>query len=214
MVTISDSVTIQSNYRPAWSYAKSAVNWLKKTSESGETPNHIVSESCFLSFLFSSLCLEAIIAQFLTDESSQNNDGLLNTRIGLLKRWQDGVQRLCTGSAKSQTAVASIRNLCKDKNAYGLLVRSRNKLIHPRAYTEVIDDSGHRILDGSINNLVSDLKDAKLGLPESQPAFPQIVMCRSGALWAAQTMKEMVKLLYQVKEKSLEDTWSEVLQEI
>ncbi|MCF6150445.1 MAG: hypothetical protein E3K37_17555 [Candidatus Kuenenia sp.] len=214
MVTVSDSVIIQSNYRPAWNYAKLAVNWLKKTSESGETPNHIDSESCFLSFLFSSLCLEAIIAQFLTDESSQNNDDLLNTRTDLLKRWRDGVQRLCTGSAKSKTAVISILNLCREKNTYGLLVRSRNKLIHPRAYTEVIDDSGHCILEGSVSSFVSDLKAANPGLPESKPAFPQIVKCRPAALWVAQTMKEMVKLLYQVREKPLEDIWNEVLQEI
>lgn len=214
MVEITDSLTIQTHYRPAWAFARSATSWLERASEARSPPNHFGSENCFLAFMFSCLCLEAIIAEFLVDESAQNNNDLLHTRISLLQRWQDGVKRLGTGSAASVAAITVIDDLCKDKRPYGLLVRSRNKLIHPLAYTEVIDDSRHTILDGSIDNLVADLKAANLGLPESQPAFPHIIKCRPGAIWATNMMKEMIQLLHAVCDKPVEKMWSDVLDRI
>lgn len=211
---ISDSLTIETHYRPAWSYATSAVTWLERSSEIGSPPNHFGSEHCFLALLFSCLCLEAIIAEFLTDESSQNNDDLFNARIPISQRWKEGVPRIGTGSASSQSAIATIIELCQDKKPYGLLVRSRNKLIHPQAYTEVMDDFGHQILDKKIGDLVADLKAANLGLPDTTPAFPHIIKCRPGAVWATGLMKEMLVLIHAVREKHIDEKWNDVLQRI
>lgn len=205
--------SIQTQYRPAWSYASSAVSWFQKIEHDGTPPNHFGSESCFLSFLFSCLSLEAIIAEFLSDHCESCED-LMHPGISVLQRWKTGMDRLSIDSEESIRATAELQTLCNDTRPYGLLVRSRNKLVHPKAYTEVMDDQGHRILDGSIERLVSDLKSAQLGLPESQPAFPHIIKCRQGSEWAVKLMKEMILLIHMAGGVEVKNQWKTVLDSV
>lgn len=207
---VSDSVSISVRYRPAWSYAMKAREWLEKIPSTDGAPLHIGEEGAFIALTYSSLCLEALIDECLTDHTSASHADLFEPRVSVARRWHEGITRLAGKSPEAVRAVAVVQAMCKDKQPYGLLIRARNKLVHPRAYEEVIDENGHNIRDGSIEHLVNDLRSANLGLPETCPAFPHIVQCLPAAKWAVGTMQQIVTLTYEAMEKPLEERWQQV----
>jgi len=206
-----DEVRIEMRYMPAWHFAELSRQWQKQSAATPAKGN----EPPLLALIYACLSCEALIAESLDAQSSSISvDDLFAARVSVIERWRTGTKRLSTGSSVSRGAVAAVRNECRDTGNYGLLVRSRNKLVHPRVHTEVLDSRGHAIQDGRVERLVDDLRRSVPTLPVTRPTFPSIVQNPASALWAVATMAMMVRHLYSVVEKALPDHWQRTIKGI
>lgn len=196
---------MSSRYVPAWSFASAAARWCDNTE--GKQLGEVVGEPAQLAVFFSALSCEALIAEFLNEATYISTDDLFGPRVSTLQRWTDGTNRLATASTSSVAAAKSIQGACQERGCYGLLVRTRNKLIHPRVHTELFDDAGHSIPDGSVERLVQDLRAPPARLPTVQPAFPSMIYTRAAARWALSVCLDMATLLHAVVEREFPEHW-------
>jgi len=214
MANIGESWSVEINYRPAWSYAERAVGWLNDISEQGQTEERYGAEAPFLAFLYSSLCLESVVMEFVVESGSSDITQEVSGVGSILGRWRKAAKLLQTGHDESTKSYRNICNLTKDMGAYGLLVRSRNHIVHPSIHTETAGESDHEVQNDSIERLVSDLKRSDFGLPSPTPVFPNIVKSQSGALWACRTMRELICELHQVCEIPINEQWQSTFAKI
>lgn len=205
-----DSLEMRMRYVPAWSFAESSARWAHACSAAA--PADFVGEPAFLSVLYSTLSLEALIAQMLADAPpGVQVEDLLEARVSVLRRWREGCERLGTRTPDSVEAVESVRQECLERGSLGLLVRSRNKLVHTRIHTEVFRADGSAIEDEQVDRLVADLREPPASLPATRPSFPNLLQCPAAAAWSRVVLGRMVRLLHRVVEVRLTPEWERVL---
>lgn len=206
-LTIQDSLTMTTEYRPALFFAKTACQWYSKIAD--KPSETLTVHEAQLVLMYSSMSLEALIAQKLHHFSEcMQVDDLFSSSVSVMQRWRSGAGRLAANTEDAKEALAEIEKNCRDNGFYGLLVRSRNKLVHPRVHTEIFDDDGHHIEDGSVSNLVQQLSTVG-GLPMKRPAYPHILNCVGMADYAKHTLSLMTNLLFRTIDQPVPTEWQE-----
>lgn len=207
---IRESTVAVLKYEPAWSFAESARRRYAEVPKL--PPPYHIGEASLLVFIYSTLSLEAFISEALVSRQPEDRYlPLLDRKVHLTSRWIEG-SVLCAGKSNScQSALEDIRNECSDLGNYGLMVRARNKLVHPKVHKEILDEQGHKIRDDSIDRLVSELQQPPANLPDLMPAFPDLIKCAASAKWSLLTLSRMVRLFYEAVGEAIGDSWQKVL---
>jgi len=204
------SVTVVMTYRPALAFARRAKEWHEATARL-DSP-HGMGEPPMLVLLYSLLSLEAFISEELSDRRQPPEyHHLYRSNVSLAQRWAKATDLLKASTSPAQHAVTAITAACQDTGLFGLLVRTRNKLIHPRLYVEVGDASGDRIDDDSLERLIKDLQAPPVSLPYFSAAFPGMVTCAASARWSRSTLATMVRLFFDAVAETLPQEWLNVL---
>ena len=207
---ISESVTVVMTYRPALSFARHAKVWHEATAKL--TSPHQIGEAPMLVLLYCSLSLEAFISEQLCERRTESEYGYLYARnIALTTRWAKGTALAAGSSPKAHEAVKQVALECCERGHYGLLVRARNKLVHPRLLTEVGGVLGDRVMDGSLDQLINDLQAPPVSLPYFSAAFPGMLTCAASAHWSRRTLTRMVRLFFESVDAELPVEWVDVL---
>lgn len=208
-----EEVVIAITYRPALSFAQTAVHW--RDGVRGMRSDEIAGEPALLAVLYSAMSIEALICEGLANLAGVSAaEDLLGDRVSVLDRWSKGAPLLSDGSTSSCAAVAAVTQHCKPTGPYGLLARSRNKLVHPRMHTEIIDSTGHAIRDGRLDSLVQDLTGPPTSLPSVRPAFPNMLKTPAAARWAVGTLAVMATLFHEARGVSIDIEWQDVLAKV
>jgi len=196
-----------SEYFPALSFYKSAKKWCK---EAQLVNNKIeVGEPGRLCLIYAAFTLESFISEELWNRLPEPEyNRLFNNRVrfSIRHKWTQGCDFLSTPENSSQEGLSIISNECSDKGGYGLLVRSRNKLIHPKYHKEVFENDKHEILDRSLNTLITDLKDAH-NFPQYIDSFPDIIISADAALWYHNIVQNMIRSFYLSINEPLQESW-------
>ena len=204
------SVTVVTTYRPALAFARRAKEWHEATARL-DSP-HGMGEPPMLVLLYCLLSLEAFISEQLSDRRPPAEYAqLYRNHLPLTQRWVKATNLLKAPTSPAQHALAGITAACKDTGIFGLLVRTRNKLVHPRLSVEVGDVSGDRIEDGSLKRLIKDLQAPPVSLPYLSATFPGMVTCAASARWSRSTLGTMVRLFFDVVAETLPQEWLDVL---
>ena len=165
-----------------------------------------------LVLLYSLLSLEAFISEQLSDRLPSPEYAYLYKRnVSLAKRWEKATDLLKASTSPAQKAVTDITAACQDTGLFRLLIRTRNKLIHPELYVEIGDASGDRISDDSLERLIKNLQEPPVSLPYFSAAFPGMVTCAASARWARSTLATMVRLFFDAVDENLPQEWLNVL---
>jgi hypothetical protein len=130
--------------------------------------------------------------------------------VSLPQRWAQATDLLKASTPPAQHAVTAIAAACQDTGIFGLLVRARNKLIHPRLYVEVGGASGYWIDNDSLGRLIQELQAPPVSLPYFVAAFPGMVTCAASARWSRRTLATMVRLFFDVVAETLPQEWLNV----
>lgn len=214
-MNIRDNMVVVFERSPAWAFAKSAREWYEKIPEPPPPDNlYNIGEPARLVFLYSCLSLEAFIAEELVSRTSESQYGPLFERgVPITVRWRKAARLCACETASAQRALENLVEECKDTKNYGLMVRARNKLVHPKVHKEILDDRGYIISDSKIERLVADLQKPPANLPDDlpKPSFPRIIECGDSAKWSLQTLSRMIRLFYNVVDESISDHWKDVL---
>jgi hypothetical protein len=116
-----------------------------------------------LVLLYSLLSLEAFISEQLSDRRQPPEyTHLYCSHVSRAQRWAKATDLLKASTSPAQHAVTAITAACQDTGLFGLLVRTHNKLIHPRLYVEV----GDRIDNDPLGRLIKDLEAPPVSLTE------------------------------------------------
>lgn len=203
---VNDSVTITSSYVPAWHFLLTAQKYSELAQESCKKSGGDDGE---ISLIFSAMVMEAFIAQEIYSRvpASQQEVYFRHPNDNILRRWFVATSSFAKSSTLAQAALGQIRQSCKEDDSYGLLVRSRNKLIHAKVHTEVMDDAGKVTLDASIERLVSAFRSKVPGIPVGNPVFPDVVTCYDATVFFLATVKYMIGKFYAAVEEPVPTNW-------
>ncbi len=204
-----ESLEIVATHEPAWSFATAAASWAEKA-KSLQGPFYI-GEPARLALIYSALSLEAFVDEQLVRRVPEPQYAPLYRKgLSLTQRWEQAAALLVTPDPDSQAALGRLKSECQDKGNYGLLVRARNKLVHPRVHIEVFDEAGHAIKSGTLENLIKDLQTLSWYPAGIQPAFPHAVECLASADWSVTTLEDLVQLWYRVVGEALPERWRNI----
>lgn len=203
---------IRFDYNPAVRFARYARNWYSETVVLA-TPSH-TGEPPLLVLLYSVMSLEAFLDEQLDARlgaAGKNTFLQKHKCASLMARWSSALKQLATSDQDAQDALRTLGNACKDDGTFGLLVRARNKLVHPGRVTEVSDASGDKIENDSIDRLIQQVKAPPVSIPYISAQFPGMLTCRASAEWSLQTLRLMVTGFYTVVSEPLPAEWAEAL---
>lgn len=198
---------MRSSTGPAWAFAERAKFWQGQASEL-PLP-YRVGEPGRLALLYAALALEAFIADELTIRLPPDisKELLESKKFTAARRWVAGAEKLAASGSLAHQALDRLRIACADCGSYGLLVRCRNKLVHPRSHAEFVDEHGHLVPE-TLSRLISALEKAAGPLPPVVPTFPLALESAVTADWAVQTTSEMVATFYACVGEVVPDQWS------
>lgn len=209
---VSSITRVSFDYKPAIGFARRAHRWYGRvlTLEN----EHGIGEPPLLVLLYSVMALEAFL-----DEQLDARLGTAGRKAFLVEhhkskltvRWSSAVRQLASPDPRSQEAVKDIQVACKDDHSFDLLVRARNKLIHPGRVTEVSNAAADRIEDDSIDRLIREVHKPPVSLPHISAQFPGMLTCRASARWSLDTLQFLVTGFFRIVSEPLQDDWAEVL---
>lgn len=199
------------DYKPAMVFARRAHKWygralsLENKDSTGEPP--------FLVLLYSVMALEAFLDEQLDARlGTAGRTAFLTAheKTSLTVRWLSAVKQLAKSDPKAQKAVLDIETACKDNQKFGLLVRARNKLMHPGRVKETSDPMRDKIEDNSIDRLIQELHKPPVSLPHISAQYPAMLTCRASATWSFGTLQLMITAFFRAASEALPDDWAKV----
>lgn len=148
---------------------------------------HGTGEPPLLVLLYSVMALEAFL-----DEQLDARLGTAGRKAFLVEhhkskltvRWSSAVKQLAKFDPLAQEALQDMVTACKDDSSFDLLVRARNKLVHPGRFTEKSDAVRDKIEDDSIDRLIQEVHKPPVSLPHISAQFPAMLTCRASARWS------------------------------
>lgn len=210
-MSLTESVSVAMSYKPAWSFGVKAVAWRDAALAEPGKPDGAGTDEGELTLIYSAIALESFIAeQIATRLVGPDAEALLSTKVSIQQRWTRATQKLAPATHAAQAACEEIRQLCLDAGDYGLLVRSRNKLVHPRMHTETLNDAGHSIDHAQISRLVDDL--ARLGLPRINPVFPHLITNCRFAEFSVNVLGRLISAFYRAVGQDVPESWRTLLE--